>query len=102
MAPSVLQLDPYPTLSFDNPVKSLDYEIPAAETHDGFTDSQRLISKALKQRVDTIDPEICEAGEEDAFFVADLGQVYRQHMRWKRYLPRVKPHYGKYLGTLTS
>jgi ornithine decarboxylase len=34
-------------------------------------------------------------GEEDAFFVADLGEVYRQHLRWKKNLGRVKPHYGK-------
>jgi hypothetical protein len=27
--------------------------------------------------------------------VADLGEVYRQHLRWKRNLPRVKPFYGK-------
>jgi hypothetical protein len=27
--------------------------------------------------------------------VADLGEVYRQHLRWKRNLPRIKPFYGK-------
>ncbi|BFZ55689.1 Ornithine decarboxylase [Savitreella phatthalungensis] len=34
--------------------------------------------------------------EEDAsaFFVADLGEVYRQHQRWYRGLPRVIPHYA--------
>jgi ornithine decarboxylase len=26
--------------------------------------------------------------------VADLGEVYRQHLRWKLNLPRVKPFYG--------
>lgn len=54
-----------------------------------------LVGDALKERVENIDHESCDAGEEDAFFVADLGDVYRQHMRWKLNLPRVKPFYGK-------
>jgi ornithine decarboxylase len=94
MAPSAFQLDQYPTLSFDNPVKPLEYEIVPTDTNHGINDVQHLIRQALKQRVDTVNSDTCEAGEEDAFFVADLGQVYRQHMRWKLHLPRVKPHYG--------
>ena len=31
---------------------------------------------------------------EAAFFVADLSQVYRQHLRWKACLPNVEPFYG--------
>ena len=49
---------------------------------------------ALKKRIEKIDTDACEAGEEDAFFVADMGEVYRQHLRWKMNLKRVKPHYG--------
>ncbi|KAB5563048.1 pyridoxal-dependent decarboxylase [Coniochaeta sp. 2T2.1] len=56
--------------------------------------SQRLIGNALRERVESIDHEICDAGEEDTFFVADLGEVYRQHLRWKLNLPRVKPFYA--------
>lgn len=29
-----------------------------------------------------------------AFFIADLGEVYRQHVRWVKNLPRVIPHYA--------
>ncbi|KAL5624580.1 hypothetical protein BROUX41_004640 [Berkeleyomyces rouxiae] len=58
------------------------------------TTSKQLINAALTERVLRVDPENCEAGEEDTFFVADLGEVYRQHMRWKRNLPRVKPFYA--------
>ena len=54
-----------------------------------------MVKHALLQRVDNIDTDICEPGEEDAFFVADVGEVYRQHLRWKMNLKRVKPHYGK-------
>jgi ornithine decarboxylase len=53
-----------------------------------------LIGEALKSRIDHIDHDNCDAGDEDAFFVADLGEVYRQHLRWKLNLGRVKPHYG--------
>ena len=56
---------------------------------------RRLTKETLKQRVKGIDTDICEAGEDDAFFVADMGEVYRQHLRWKLQLKRVKPHYGR-------
>ena len=57
----------------------------------------KLLTKdALERRVESINTDICEAGQEDAFFVADMGEVYRQHLRWKMKLNRVKPHYGMY------
>lgn len=63
---------------------------------DGASMGPVLVRRALEQRVNSIDVDCCEAGEEDAFFVADLGEVYRQFLRWKRQLPRVKPHYGMF------
>ena len=65
--------------------------------HNGVNTTKDLIGAALKERVESIDYEACEAGDEDTFFVADLGEVYRQHMRWKLNLPRVKPFYGELL-----
>jgi hypothetical protein len=32
--------------------------------------------------------------EEDAFFVGDIGEVLRQHRRWKKLLPRIEPYYA--------
>ena len=58
-------------------------------------EAKLLIGDALRERVENIDHDFCEPGEEDTFFVADLGEVYRQHLRWKLNLPRVKPFYGK-------
>lgn len=55
---------------------------------------KQLIGEALHNRVETIDHEMCEPGEEDTFYVADLGDVYRQHLRWKKNLPRVRPFYA--------
>lgn len=60
----------------------------------GHVSPKRLIGQALRHRVDNIDHEDCEPGDEDTFFVADLGEVYRQHLRWKLNLPRVKPFYA--------
>ncbi|KAH8781583.1 ornithine decarboxylase [Hyaloscypha sp. PMI_1271] len=60
----------------------------------GVNAPKRLIGEALKERIESIDHDVCEPGDEDTFFVADLGEVYRQHMRWKLNLPRVKPFYA--------
>lgn len=38
--------------------------------------------------------EAQEPNAEKAFFVADLSQVYRQHMRWKASLPEIQPFYA--------
>ncbi|KAI5461629.1 pyridoxal-dependent decarboxylase [Mariannaea sp. PMI_226] len=62
--------------------------------HHGVINPKQLIGDALHQRVEAIDHEMCEPGEEDTFFVADLGEVYRQHLRWKKNLPRVRPFYA--------
>ncbi|KAL2262587.1 hypothetical protein VTK26DRAFT_852 [Humicola hyalothermophila] len=66
--------------------------------HDGskvdLSAAKHLIGNALRERVESINHELCEPGEEDTFFVADLGEVYRQHLRWKLNLPRVKPFYA--------
>lgn len=56
-----------------------------------------LTKNTLKDRVEGVDTDTCAAGDEDAFFVADMGEVYRQHLRWKMNLKRVKPHYGTFL-----
>ncbi|SJX61126.1 ornithine decarboxylase [Sporisorium reilianum f. sp. reilianum] len=55
--------------------------------HGGF-DSQ------LKRVLEDIDIHGCEANGENAFFVADLSEVYRQHLRWMRALPRIVPFYA--------
>jgi len=74
------------------------YQHRAYHGHHGVPTSgpsaKELIDDALRDRVENIDHEICDPGEEDTFFVADLGEVYRQHLRWKLNLPRVKPFYA--------
>jgi len=72
------------------------YEKTSYADVNGARTPKQMIGDALKEKVEKIDYELCEPGDEDTFFVADLGEVYRQHMRWKKNLPRVKPFYGKF------
>lgn len=65
------------------------------DSRDGVTFGKTLTQEVLKRRVGDIDTDGCNPGDEDAFFVADMGEVYRQHLRWKMNLKRVKPHYGQ-------
>ncbi|KAK6366147.1 Ornithine decarboxylase [Lithohypha guttulata] len=53
-----------------------------------------MIKKVLHEQIARIDTDTCDPDEENAFYVADLGEVYRQHIRWKSNLPRVKPFYA--------
>lgn len=57
--------------------------------------AKELVLDVLKKRATEVDVDHCGAGEEDAFYVADMGEIYRQHMRWKMNLGRVKPFYGR-------
>ncbi|KAI4207548.1 MAG: hypothetical protein LQ346_000480 [Caloplaca aetnensis] len=68
--------------------------IDHTRVRDGAKYGKTLIQDTLKGRIRDIDTDGCSPGEEDAFFVADMGEVYRQHLRWKMNLKRVKPHYA--------
>jgi ornithine decarboxylase len=81
-------------------LKSVDSCLASTANH-GPAISKQLIGQALERRVLAVDTDTCEPGEDDAFFVADLGEVYRQHMRWKKNLARVKPHYGELWPTFS-
>jgi len=80
--------------TYENVKRVSDYESGAQHVHDGAKSANEMIGAALQKKIQSVDPNDCEAGEEDAFFVADIGDVYRQHMRWKKHLKRVTPHYA--------
>ena len=90
MAPSATGIHEYESDYLNHKPLAVSYTC-----HNGMEAQRNLVKNALKQRVNEIDTDTCEPGEEDAFFVADVGEVYRQHLRWKMNLKRVKPHYGK-------
>lgn len=56
--------------------------------------SRKMIGDAFRKRIESIDLDTCQTGSEDSFFVADLGVIYRQHLRWTKVLPRVEPFYA--------
>lgn len=56
--------------------------------------AQILVGDALHSHIDSIDLDTCHAGGEDSFFVADVGHVYRQYVRWTERLPRIEPFYA--------
>lgn len=106
MAPSVLTPDDVFVLDDNYHLKTKDPTLlgQLADQH-GVNDAlalrggpspKQMVYEELKKRVACVDVAGCEPGEEDAFYVADLGEVYRQHMRWKLNLGRVKPFYGMY------
>ena len=95
MAPSATET--YQEYKSNNLEKFEDYTVHA-DGDGSYRDAgyaKRLVERALKGKVIDVDGDTCEADEEDTFFVADLGEVYRQHLRWKLNLARVKPHYGE-------
>ncbi|KAF8977794.1 hypothetical protein BGZ46_007126 [Entomortierella lignicola] len=52
------------------------------------------IGEMLAARLESFDPENDDVEAENAFYVADLGEVYRQHLRWKSLLPRIEPFFA--------
>lgn len=52
------------------------------------------MAKALHDHIITVDHTTCDAGDEDSFFVADLGEVVRSFKTWKQLLPNVQPFYA--------
>lgn len=50
-----------------------------------------IIQRLVRERQSASDGDV---DAEKAFFVADLGDVWAQHMKWKQCLPRVQPFYA--------
>lgn len=73
----------------------LDHFIPSGKINPVYHGST---SRQLKASLANIDVDGCAADGENAFFIADLSEVYRQHLRWMRELPRVVPFYGEHDG----
>lgn len=44
--------------------------------------------------IDIIKTIISTEGREEAFYIADIGNVIKRHQEWTAKLPRVIPHFG--------
>ena len=56
--------------------------------------SDQLTKYVIQTRLDLLENNSCREEDDRPFFVADLGNVTRQHQRWTRNLPAFKPFYG--------
>ena len=54
----------------------------------------QLATFVIQARLAMLNHDSGRVEDDEPFFVADLGQVYRQHQRWTQYLPSVQPFYG--------
>ncbi|ORZ20079.1 pyridoxal-dependent decarboxylase [Lobosporangium transversale] len=52
------------------------------------------VSQMLETHLSSFDPIGEDAEAENAFYIADLGEVYCQHLRWKALLPRIEPFFA--------
>lgn len=97
MAPAIDVLNEGPFVLKDEPCV---FPSAPSEAACGVADTSTAIAlapavrKALEVQVDKIDHDECAAGDEDSFFVADLGEVTRLYERWCRELPNVHAHYA--------
>lgn len=59
-------------------------------------ETKGLVEESLAKLVKSIVTEEnhhTDNENDEPFLVADMGEIYRQHDRWKRCLPRVTPFY---------
>lgn len=94
MAPAAILLNTEDKIiDYDNTFSDINYGEKFAYPSNGLA-AKALVRQVLQDQIARIDTDACDAGEEDAFYVADLGEVYRQHLRWKKNLPQVRPFYA--------
>ncbi|WFD03274.1 ornithine decarboxylase [Malassezia obtusa] len=67
---------------------------PVAKTCLGDEIFSGTTAQQLRAVLDEVDVDQCDADGENAFFIADLAQIYRQYMQWRRELPHIIPFYA--------
>ncbi|KAH7034457.1 ornithine decarboxylase [Linnemannia elongata] len=56
---------------------------------------QLSVSDMFQSHLDSLHSNVdMDMQPKNAFYVADLGEVYRLHLRWKALLPRIEPFYA--------
>ncbi|KAF9333511.1 hypothetical protein BGZ91_011231, partial [Linnemannia elongata] len=56
---------------------------------------QLSVSDMFQSHLDSLHSKVeTDMQPKNAFYVADLGEVYRLHLRWKALLPRIEPFYA--------
>ena len=64
-----------------------------------------LMKAPVEETLRNLVKDLCIQPEDDgdeSFFAADMGEVYRQYLRWTTCLQGVQPFYGMHLASLPS
>lgn len=86
--------------SFDSAARCADGAVPTIDVDHLKVPGSKLpvysgsIQQQLRSILGNVNVDECDANGENAFFVADLSEIYRQHLRWIRALPRIVPFYA--------
>ncbi|ORX91372.1 hypothetical protein K493DRAFT_317309 [Basidiobolus meristosporus CBS 931.73] len=83
---NLLEATPFDELATSSVKSLMKTKLSAEESYEPLESAS--IDALLSQRV------MVEDGPEEAFFVADLGEVYRQFVQWHNLLPSVEPFYA--------
>lgn len=79
----------------NRPIRIIPNPAPLPPIHSG------SIMENFEIALKAIDLDECDAHGENAFFVCDLAQVYKQHMRWTKELgDRVEAFFGRSLSAI--
>ncbi|KAI9470027.1 MAG: ornithine decarboxylase [Benjaminiella poitrasii] len=81
------------TLTINPPFNALEIFKSAVPSPD-MEIQNKLIPDVIQSRLQTVSSQKWDFEPESAFFVGDLGEVFRQHLRWKALLPRIEPFYA--------
>jgi ornithine decarboxylase len=84
LAPRVLTPPPEPEAA----------EIPLGKLSSGDLVYSGTPAQQFEAALGDLDIDECDAERENAFYVADLSEIYRQHLWWLHELPRVVPFYA--------
>lgn len=78
-----------PSSDMVNLIKSVPSS-PDIRVHD------RSVEEIALEKIQSNSNQKWDTDQENAFFIGDLGEVFRQHLRWKALLPRIEPFFGKF------
>lgn len=56
--------------------------------------AHEAINEQLISHITKVNGETCLPGEENSFFIADLGELANLYSNWKKELPRIQPFYA--------
>ncbi|KAG1404489.1 hypothetical protein G6F60_004294 [Rhizopus arrhizus] len=54
----------------------------------------RSVEEIALEKIQSNSSQKWDTDQENAFFIGDLGEVFRQHLRWKALLPRIEPFFA--------